>query len=100
MNLQNVWKFSPIDTASYSKRLEFSCVQHSDVMHCCYVPSTWLVFCLMGHESNEGTSVCTVNVQNANTNRALHVKAFALVTSDSGALWTNLRSCHAFTPLI
>jgi len=54
----------------------------------------------MGHENNEGTSLCTVNVQNANTNRAFHVKTVALTTSDSGALWTCLTSCHAFMPLI
>jgi len=44
------------------------------------------MFCLMGHENNEGTSLCTVSVQNANTNRAFRVKAVALVTCDSGAL--------------
>ena len=100
MSLQSVWKFSPFDTASYCRRLEFSCVQQSDMMDYCFVPSSWLMFCLRGHEDNEGISLCTVNVQNANTYRAFHVKAVELVTSDSGALWTYLTSCHAFTPLI
>jgi hypothetical protein len=100
VGLQNVCKYSPSDTASYLSRLEFSCVQQSDMMHCCYVSSTWHVFCLMGHENTKVKCLCTVNVQNANTDKTYHVKAVAPVTSDSGAHWTYRMSCHALTPLM